>query len=222
MRLFGCAVLALLSSCSEFFFSSDSWPDRSRPVALIETIGGVELGATTEYGILLLGRTATEGPCRVRYFLGPTPMTDDGELETTPATFTRAEIDLKTQAVRVFDRQPTPADPLLAMWTTDGVTIHEVEVELARGDHLEGDVLLHPGEELPIGASIVTNDDDGTHFVGLVAGRATLDNGPGRGTYFVFAGVNRVRELLAIPEKYPVDYVPKYRPDGITVLKPIK
>ena len=59
-------------------------------------------------------------------------------------------------------------------------------------------------------------------IVGLIAGRATVDSGPTKGRYFVFAGVDRIREMLAVPERHPVDYEPKYRPDGITVMKPIK
>src|SRR5262245_34707430 len=94
------ALLPCLSGCSEWFFSGESWIDRTRPVALVETTGGIELGATTELGVLTLGRSATDGPCRVRYFLGPTPMVETGTLAAASDTFTRAEIDLKTQLVR--------------------------------------------------------------------------------------------------------------------------
>jgi hypothetical protein len=38
----------------------------------------------------------------------------------------------------------------------------------------------------------------------------------------VFAGVDRVRELLAVPQQYPVDLVPKYRPDDIQTFKPVR
>lgn len=216
--LLAAAALATLPGCVSWFFSGVHYMDRSRPVALVETVGGVELGATTEYGVLTLGRTATEGPCRVHYLLGPTPLVDDGELEFTGAVFTRAEIDLKHQAVRVHDRAPSTDDELLVMWTPDGAAVHSVGVELATGDDIEGDVLLDPGDDLPAGAAVLRRDREGTTFVGLIAGKATI----GERSYFVFAGVDRVREMLAIPEKYPVDYAPKYRPDGITVLKPIR
>ncbi|MCA8951555.1 MAG: hypothetical protein KDE27_18760 [Planctomycetes bacterium] len=207
------------TGCVEWFFSGEDYADRSRPVALVETTGGVELGATTEYGILTLGRTATTGPCRVHYRLGPTMLVDDGELHPTGGVFTRADIDLKHQAVHVFGRAPTDDDRLVAMWTPDGRAIREVAVELARDERIEGDVLAHPGEDLPPGAAICVRNKDGVQFVGLVAGAATLE-GDGR-RFYVYAGVDRVREMLAVPEKYPVDYEPKYRPDGISVLKPI-
>ncbi|MCA8974551.1 MAG: hypothetical protein KDC98_07500 [Planctomycetes bacterium] len=223
-RLLAIAVLPLFTGCSEWFFSGVASPDRSRPVVLVETTGGIELGAATEYGILTLGRTATEGPCRVHYFLGPTPMVDDGALAATGSLFTRAEIDLKTPTVQVLARAPTAEDELLAMWTPDGKATRLVDVQLCRTPGIEGDVLDHPGEEIPTGAAILRRNDHDLRldFVGLIAGRATVDSGPTKGRYFVFAGVDRIREMLAVPERHPVDYEPKYRPDGITVMKPIK
>ncbi|MBL9079571.1 MAG: hypothetical protein JNL08_18855 [Planctomycetes bacterium] len=219
MRLRAITILLLpaLTSCSVWFFSGEHYYDRSRPVALVETTGGVELGATTEFGVLTLGGTADEGPCRVRYFLGPTPMVDDGALLRLSPTFVRAEIDLKTQAVRCLDRSPTPRDELLAMWTAEGTAVETVAVRLAQRDRVHGDVLEHPGRTLPPGAALfTTTEEDGLLFVGLVAAEATLDGA----RFYVFAGPDRLREMLAIPTRHPVDMVPKYRTDDISVLKP--
>ena len=215
--------LLLLPGCSTWFFSSVDQVDRSRPVALLETTGGVELAATTELGILSLGRTATSGPCRVHYFLGPTPLIESGELHSTGSIFTEAEIDLKTQLARVLDRGPTTEDKLTVMWTPDGESCESISVELAVGEGLAGDLLRDPGVELPAGATLLCQGPAGeSMFAGLVAGIATIHDGPTAGRYYVVAGVDRVRELLAIPRKYPVDLVPKYRTDDITVMKPIK
>lgn len=216
-RLLAFLLLPTFASCSVWFFSGEADYDRSRPVALVETTGGVELGATTELGILTLGATANSGPCRVHYFLGPTPMIEDGELFAAGQLFARADIDLKTMAVRCFDRSPTLDDELVAMWTVDGVAVEVVEVQLAREEGVTGDVLRHPGRELPAGAAVFAETrDDGLLFVGLVRARAELD---GR-QYFVFAGPDRIREMLALPEEHPVDLVPKYRTDDISVMKP--
>jgi hypothetical protein len=148
-----------LASCSVWFFSGESWVDQSHPVALIETTGGIELGATTEFGVLTLGRTASSGPCRVHYFLGPTPMIEDGELHQAPP-FTIAEIDLKTMHLRALDRTPRPDDDLLAMWTPDGTRVERVAVSLADDPGVHGDVLVHPGTELPIGATVFGSPAD--------------------------------------------------------------
>ena len=76
-----CAALLILPACTAHLFSSVDVVDRSRPVVRIETRGGTEFGAATELGILFLGRTATEGPCRIHYWLGPDPVTTDGTIE---------------------------------------------------------------------------------------------------------------------------------------------
>ncbi|MFY9340906.1 MAG: hypothetical protein WAT39_00360, partial [Planctomycetota bacterium] len=57
-------------------------------------------------------------------------------------------------------------------------------------------------------------------FAGLVAGRATVTGGAAAGDYYVFAGVDRVREMLAVPARHPVDLQPRYRTDDIRLLKP--
>lgn len=217
------ALLPCLSGCSAWFFSGESWLDRSRPVALVETTGGIELGATTEFGVLTLGRSAADGPCRVHYFLGPTPLIETGELVATGSVFTRAEIDLKTQHVRALDRAPLPADELLVMWTPDGQTTQQVAVRLATVEGIRGDVLADPGQALPTGATVLCRAADGGWlFAGLIAGKATLTGSPAQGTWFVFAGVDRVREMLAVPNRYPVDESAKYRTDDIAVRRPQK
>jgi hypothetical protein len=216
-------LLLILPSCSLWFFSSEPRTDKSRPVALLETTGGLELAATTEFGILSLGRTATSGPCRVHYFLGPTPLIETGELRTTGSLFAAAEIDLKTQLARVLDRSATSEDSLTVMWTPDGEHCESVAVELATGEGLAGDLLQDPGVELPAGATLLCRGPVGeAMFAGLINGRITVHDGPAAGRYYVVAGVDRVREMLAIPTPHPIDMAPKYRSDDITVMKPVQ
>lgn len=221
-RAWFAALLPCLPACSAWFFSGDEVIDQSRPVVLVETTGGVECGAATEFGVLLLGRTAAAGPCRVHYFLGPTPIVEDGALAAAGGGFTRADIDLKTQLVRALDRAPTPTDDLRVMWTADGLAAHSVTVTLARVDGIDGDVLHDPGTPLPAGATLLCRGERGGWlFAGLIAGRATLAGaGSADGTYYVVAGVDRVRELLAVPSPHPIDLHPHYRPDDISVMKP--
>lgn len=212
------ATLPLLPACSAWLFSGEHWIDRSQPVALVETTGGVELGATTEFGVLTLGRTATEGACRVHYFLGPTPLIDDGQIVATGSVFHRADIDLKTMLLPCMDRDPTPEDRLVAMWMPDPRSTTSVSVQLSTDSDASGDVLVGDGLNLPAGATVLRVVDDGYEFVGLIAGRATLQ---GR-SYYVFAGMDRVREMLAVPQEYPARTEPKFRPDDIVVDKPVK
>lgn len=219
-----CAIvlLAMLPSCSVWFFSGEKWIDRSRPVVLLETTGGVEFGAATEFGVLTLGRTAGEGPCRVHYFLGSTPMVDSGTLGPTNSVFSLADIDLKTQAVRVLDRYPAEDDELIAMWTPEGQTARSVDVRIAQAEGVSGSVLEYPGEDLPPGACILRRGAaEDVQFVGLVAYKATYAGPAGdERHYYVYAGLDRLREMIAEPKRHPEDLVPKHRPDDITVMKP--
>ena len=88
-------------------------------------------------------------------------------------------------------------------------------------DEAQGDLLQPPGRDLPAGATVlVRTRDDGLQFLGLIAGKAIVEGGGDPREYYVFAGVDRVREMLAVPEVYPTDMVPKYRTDDISILKP--
>jgi hypothetical protein len=215
-------AVAMLScgGCASWFFSGLPVPDRSRPVALVETTGGVEYGATTELGVLTLGRTAQTGPCRVHYFLGRAPMIEDGSVRSTGTTFFRAEIDLRTQHVRVHDKPLQPADDLVAIYTPDGVGTVEVAVHKAVGPGIEGDLLHDPGTPLPAGAGVFVRTDSGLRFCGLVTARATLQRDGGDASYYVLAGMDRVRELLALPVRHPPETEVRYRPDDIIVTRP--
>jgi hypothetical protein len=207
---------ACLPGCVSSFFAGRELPDRSRPVAVVETTGGVEFGATTELGILTLGRTAQEGPCRVHYFLGPTPIVEDGTLAGTGSTFVLARIDLRTQHVRVLDRAPDGTDELLAMWTETGDDAREVPVQLLRVEGIDGDALADPGVELPAGAAIFARHDEGLRFVGLVTGKATL-TAERTTTLYTYAGIDRMREMLAVPKPRLTQPRTRYRLDDIQV-----
>ena len=83
-------------------------------------------------------------------------------------------------------------------------------------------MLNDPGQDLPAGASLFVRERNDLRFVGLVAGKASFDCAPGAGSFYVYAGVNRIREMLAVPEVYPTEYETKFRLDDITVRKPIQ
>ena len=219
-RLIWIPLTALLSGCAYSFFSAPNpLPDKSRPVARIETRGGVEFGATTEYGVLFLGRTATEGPCRVHYFLGPTPVIEDGTIVSSGSVYSRAEIDLKNQSIPVLERELEPDDTLVAMYMA-GPDVRTVSVSLAQDPDVDGDILAWPGQALPAGTAILlATADDGYRFVGLVSGEAELRVGDDSRRFVVFAGTNQLRDMLLVPERYPTEETIRHRADDITVIK---
>ncbi|MEM7202529.1 MAG: hypothetical protein AAF628_19815 [Planctomycetota bacterium] len=210
-------LLALSGGCAHGLFSGVEYPDRSRPVARIETRGGVEFGATTAEGVLFLGRTAIEGPCRVHYFLGPKPtiMVENGTIEPAGGIYYRADMDLKTQAAPVLERSVETDDDLIAVLHM-GSDTREVPVRLARTEGVTGDVLEWPGESLPAGTGLFCRIDERLHFVGLVAGEASLSDAT---RFLVYTGIDRLREALAKPQPFPREDRIIHRPDDISVIK---
>lgn len=218
-RLLWIPLATLLTGCSYWFFSAPNpLPDKSRPVARIETRGGMEYGATTEYGILFLGRTATEGPCRVHLFLGPTPVVEDGTVIPTGSYYARADTDLKNASTPILERELQAGDELVAMYMA-GLDVRAVDVSLTMDPRVEGNALTWPGESLPPGAAILLQTPDGYRFVGLVSGEAVLQDTSDSKRFVLFWGSNQVRDLALMPETYPTEERIIHRADDMIIIK---
>ncbi len=216
------ALLTSLWSCTAFFFTGTHYPDRSRPVVMIDTRKGTELGATTTEGILFLNQGQAEGSCQVHLFLGDIPIIEDGVIQTFGSAFSRAIIDLKHQAVPILTRE---------VGAQDSITIIHMQGEGARytpafqvkNELVEGDVLHWPGEDIPLGAGVFVNPDAehpaGYRFAGLITGEVTYADQNGKKRYLVFAGPSHLRKALALPRASRPQEVIRHRPDGISVRK---
>lgn len=224
LRLAGTALVALFgtSACTAHLFSgTNEAPDASRPVVRIETRGGVEQGVATPEGLLFLGRTSTSGPCRVHYFLGKTPVVEDGTIVPFGGLFYRADVELKQQRAEFFTSDLAPETPLFAL-VHRGNDVLTVPVRLARGEGLAGDLLEGPGQRLPAGTGIFTRapEREGLwQLAGLVTAEATLQAEGGERTLVVFAGVDRIREALATPQPWPEPMTVRHRMDDISITK---
>jgi len=206
------ALIVCLAGCTQWLFSGVHYPADDRPVVRIETRGGTELGVGTDAGILFLGRTAQAGPCRIHYWLGPTPLVEDGVVEPYGGVFFKATMDLHHQQVPFLDRELAADEPLLAL-LTDGRSFEEVPLERARGPVVDGDVVAWPGRDLPAGTGVFVRDERGLHVVGMIAGRLEL----GDERYLVHTGISAWREaLLTAKPRRPERHV-VHRPDDITV-----
>jgi hypothetical protein len=214
-------LLAVLPGCTTWLFSDPTLlPDRTRPVAKIETKGGVEYGAATTEGVLFLGRTAQAGPCRIHYYLGRTPVTEDGTILPLGGVLWVADVDTKQQQTPLLGRELTKDDHLVAILyrLPDVATI---PVVLARGDGLEGDLLEAPATPLPVGTGIFVRDPEteALRFAGLVSGVATVKKGEAERRLVVFAGTSAMRVALATPTPWPEPVTIKHRPDDIVLTK---
>ena len=209
-------------SCTAWLFSGIPRPDQSLPAVLIETPDGVEHGVGTVHGIVFLGRTAQQGPCRVRYALGDTVNTEDGQIFPHGGALFEARTDVKTPKVHVLGRPLNDDDKLYAMVFPQRGRPYRFRVYRAEAEGLEGDILRKPRRPLPAGAPIlVDGNEDGLRLAGLVRGTAQWTPGDGREPeeLVVFAGPDRLREALAVPRQIEGRPTPIYRPDDIDLLR---
>lgn len=213
-RLLGLASACLLMGCTQWLFSGTPYPSNERPVMRIETRGGTEMGVGTEAGILFLGRTASDGPCRIAYWLGPTPMVEDGVVERWAGVFYRANMDLKHQRARFLDRDLAPDEPLVAM-VYAGAQVEEFALQRVHEPTVQGDVVAWPGRDLPAGTGVFVREDDGLKFVGLIAG--CIDIGSKR--YLVHTGTTAMREAMLTAKPHTTPRQVRHRPDDITIEK---
>ena len=214
------ALLSVASSCAGWFFSGVQYPDRSRPTVLIETSAGVELGVATSAGILFLGRTASEGPCRVHQYLGDQLTIEDGRIDRFGGVYYRATIDRKHQSCPLWTSPLEPGEVLVAQRIGKG-GFDEFGVRVTRDPSVEGDALDEPGVALPVGSGIFKESAGRLHFVGLVTAAAELESPDGgRRGFVLFTGLDRLAEALAVPENGTAPLRVKYRSDNTWVGEP--
>lgn len=237
------AALTLLSiastGCSLDLFSDPPNPSHTRPVVRIETQGGVEYGVGTEFGVLFLGRTATDGPCRVHHFYGPDLVVDDGAIEKMGGVYYRAGIRSTHQRVEFHTEDLTAQDRLYAIMLDDAGELIERRVNLADDERISGDVLSRTTFDMPAGTGIFVRGidqfgDETLRLAGLVAGRiefapdpgnlASLDelDRPSPDRFWVFTGPERLREALGLPESPNPRSRVIYRGDDIWVREPLE
>lgn len=215
-----CALPLLATSCTGWFFTGIQYPDRSRPVVLIETKAGAECGVATSEGILFLGRTAKEGVCRVHLFLGGQPIVEDGRIDGFGGVYSRAVIDRKHEAAPVWTRKLERGEGLIAQrWR--GGDVENIDVRVSTDVAVDGDVLDAPDVELPLGTGVFKEADGRLHFVGLVAATADLEDASlGSRRFVLFTGPDRLAEALAVPERTSTPPQIKYRPDSTWIVEP--
>lgn len=221
LRLLACTFSLALSGCTAHLFSSTPTIDRSRPVALVDIRGQAsKLAVTTDEGIVFLDKSTAQAPCRVHYFLGPDLIVDDGTIEPLSGVYSRATIDLKTQAVPALKRELTADDKLVALLLVERKVVR-VPVSLTKHTAVKGYAIDWPGQDMPEGTGIFTNltgvDKGKLAFVGLATGIAKLHSGGTETKFITFTGPARMREAMANAK--PVFQKRKviHRPDGITI-----
>lgn len=101
-------ALAALASCSGTRKVTD-------PVLNIRTAGGEELGVSTDYGIVFLGKSAERGEIEVEAWFGDGPSIERSVIEPIGGGLFTAEMDIELPQVPLSFKEPRDGESLEIM-----------------------------------------------------------------------------------------------------------
>jgi hypothetical protein len=147
------------------------------PTVLVRTSGGVELGASTTYGVVFLGTTATSGEAEVVAWFGDGPELEPSLVESIGGGLYSVDVDIDLPAVPMSFDLPDTSTPL-EIRGRDAAGPWVRTTRRADEPTATGLLLLVPDEPLPpasSGAGVYLRDRRGQlRLIGLLAGRVQV------------------------------------------------
>jgi hypothetical protein len=177
--VFAALACLLVASCTASRKLAD-------PTLLIETTGGRELGVSTEYGVVFLGRTARSGPVSLTVWYGDGPSVEASVIEPLGGGLYTAETEIRFPVVPMTFRTPQPNERVVVVGRRRRNT-WEAGSQVVSDPRVEG-ILIEPVEQLrgqpnQVGAGVFVDeaDEDGGRrlFLGLVSGSVQLIDADG-------------------------------------------
>lgn len=175
----------------------------SDPTLTIQTSGGVELGVSTDYGIVFLGRTARSGPALVTAWFGDGPSIEKTVIEPVGNGIFTAETEIRLPEIAMSFEDPKTGASLLVIGRR-GAETWSAPVTVAEDPRILGLVTTVPaalrGSTDQVGAGVyVVPDGDVTRrkLVGLVSGRMILSTSVGEQEYLTVVGPTDLWRLVA-------------------------
>ena len=155
------------------------------PTLVIRTDSGTELGISTDYGVIFLGRTASSGMIDMTVWFGDGPSIEKSAIEPLGGALFTAETEIRLPNVPLSFDDPSPGDVLTVMGrNSSGVWSEDVQVlsdPRAFGLLLEIPEPMR-GELDQIGAgvySIPDGDLSKMRLVGIASGIITITSESG-------------------------------------------
>lgn len=149
------------------------------PVVVVHGPGGDELGVSTDYGIVFLGRTARSGRIEFTTWFGDGPSREEGLVEAVGGGIYATEGEILLPCVGLCLETP-PAGSIVMVRGRRGGMPFEIEAQLASDPRVTG-VLLAPNAELDglgeddLGAGVFyLQPNKPMQLVGLLSGRLEL------------------------------------------------
>lgn len=204
-------VLLLTLACVFPFLGSACYGTRNvvDPVVQISSPGGEELGVTTDYGIVFLGRTVRAGDIEVTAWFGDGPSIEGSTVEPIGGGIYTAETEIVLPAVPLLFDEPQPGDLVAVIGRNELGQWREI-VYVREDPRVYGLLLEIPGalrgRDDQIGAGVfkyIDNDPDRLQLVGLVSGKIELSTGGGTEEYITVMGPQQLWRLVTHRRHYP-------------------
>ncbi len=189
------ALPLLLASCAGTRTLAD-------PTLLIQTDGGRELGVSTEYGVVFLGRTASSGDVNMTAWFGDGPSQEKSSIEPLGGDLYTAETEIRLPSVPLSFDDPIPGDTLTIVGR-EGNTVWSEEVLVLSDPRVFGVLLEVPekmrGRNDQIGAgvySIPEGDLSKMRLVAIASGVITISTADGDVKYLAAYGPQQLWRLV--------------------------
>jgi hypothetical protein len=195
-RLLACVALLVAAGCTGTRTLAD-------PTLVIETSGGRELGVSTDYGLVFLGRTAQKDKALVTAWFGDGPQVESATIEPVGAGLFTAETEIRLPQVLMSFSDPKPGTEVLVI----GRNRHglwQSAAEVRADPRVLGILITIPSElrddPTQVGAGVyVVPDGDEDHklLLGLVSGVLTIPTEGGERSYACVIGPQDLWRLVA-------------------------
>jgi len=150
------------------------------PTLQVATEGGRELGVSTEFGVIFLGRTARSGYVEVTAWFGDGPSIESSVIEPIGGDLYTAETEIRIPSVPMTFFIPKPGESLLVAGRTEDGPWEEY-VRVQSDPRVYGILLSMPGklgdrsDQIGAGVYYVPEGDEARkRLLGLVSGKLRL------------------------------------------------
>jgi hypothetical protein len=189
------------------------------PVVQVRTQGGTELGVTTDYGVVFLGRTARSGPVEITAWFGDGPSVEPSLVEPISPDLCTADVEIELPAVPLLFVDPGPGEFVAVQGRTESGPWREVTT-IASDPRVYGLILEMPealrGRDDQIGAAVfryIAEDRERLQLYGLVSGSIVIETDEGPKEYATVVGPEQLWRLVTLPRHFPRRKPQVYRDD---------
>ncbi len=179
------------------------------PTVRVMSETGTELGVTTHYGVLFLGRHTNAGPVEIEAMFGDGPSLEFSVVDPIGADLYTAKTSIRLPAVPMTFKALEAGQKVLLRGRNDKGSWQR-SVKVRKDDRVHG-ILLDTCREMndhpdQIGAGVFlgkTSKPESLRLIGLVSGRITLQADGKSKTYLTVKGPESLWRLVTHQRQFP-------------------